>query len=186
MTPLEVSNYSLAISLAFALLLLAFYGYVFLRLNRQLRTKRYWGPARPIFLILAYAALIAAAFYNDIRDPQSCWHCSPDANPDFFRAELLWPRVGRFALNFTLAATAVLGLTALIARSLPARETSDDDRASAVLAWRRVGYAALGCVPVAAAFAIAGYVEWNVVLRAAVVSSLVFGACERAARVVND
>ena len=186
MTPLQVSNYSLAISLAFGLLLLGVYGYVFFRLNRRLRSKGYRGPARPIFLILAYGALIAAAFYNDMRDPQSCWDCSPDANPDFFRPELLWVRVGRFALNFTLAATAVLGLTALITRFLPARERSDETRLRDAVAWRRVGYAVLAGIPVAAVFAIAGYVEWEVVLRTAVFSSLVFGLCERASRANND
>jgi uncharacterized membrane protein YidH (DUF202 family) len=185
-TPLEVSNYSLAINLGFALLLLACYGYVFFRVNRRLRAKGYLGPARPILLILAYAALVAAAFYNDMRDPQSCWDCSPDANPDFFRPELLWVRVRRFALNFTLAATGVLALIAAAARFLPARQLSDEGRLSAALAWRRVGFAALACIPLVAVLALARYVEWLVVFRTAIVASLVFSACERGSRTVND
>jgi hypothetical protein len=147
MTPLEVSNWELLVMLSFAFILMGIYGYVTFRLDRYVRQKGYQSPFGRIAMVFAFFVAIGLGFYSDWLSPESCWHCSPAANPEYFQPELLWGHVQRFVLRFSVGIT--LGMIAIagIALAVPQRARRSGAR-HVRMPWQAVAYLWLALIPV--------------------------------------
>lgn len=158
MSPLEVSNWEANLTVAFAVVLMGFYGYLFYRLDRYVRRKGYHSPFRGFVFMLTYLTMWAAGFIFDSQQPGTCWSCSPAANPERFRPELLWPRVQQFIVDFWVGTTGVLGVTALAAWALPRRARRAGAR-RVTFPWKAASFACLGCWALVSILGVAGIVR---------------------------
>jgi hypothetical protein len=147
MSPLEVSNWEVLIVFSFALVLMAAYGHVAFRLDQYVRRKGYQSPFRAISMTFAYFVVFGLGFYFDWLSPESCWGCSPAANPQYFLPELLWKHVWRFVLRFSAGTTLGMVAVAGIAVAVPRRARRSGARRVRV-PWQAVAYLWLSMIPV--------------------------------------
>lgn len=164
MSPFAVSNWEFLAQCSFAFVLIGIYGYVAFRLDRYVRRKGYQSPFRIIGMILAFFCAVGLGFYSDWLSPESCWNCSPAANPEYFKPELLWGHVQRFVLRFSVGITLGMIPIAGIALVVPRRARRFGAR-HIRMPWQALAYLSLALIPVSLLAAWFWDLGWTSVFR---------------------
>jgi hypothetical protein len=133
----DAANQEVLATLASELVWIAICGYIVYRVDGYIRRRGYQSPFRAMLTFGAYIVALGFGFYSEYSAPGACWKCTPAANPDYFRPELVWPHVRAALTHFWASTTLGVAVIAAAAVGIPRRARRFGAR-PVVFPWRLV------------------------------------------------